>query len=116
MALKRAPCICTLFAISDDIFCVHFAIFNCALFSHPNEAQLVIRGRETMTCLCNEVSDVFYWWYFLNVFQNSFFICTIYIDYIMDIVIQSSIVLVRIRTQMRFCVYVAAALLDLIFV
>ena len=49
---KWATCICALFAISDEIFCALFAIFNCALFSHPNQGQLVINGREKMTCTC----------------------------------------------------------------
>ena len=44
-----AQSICALFAISDDIFCAHFAI-SFAHFSHPNQGQLVISGRETMTC------------------------------------------------------------------
>ena len=30
----------------------HFCDFNCALFSHPNQGQIVINGRETMTCTC----------------------------------------------------------------
>ena len=42
-----------------------FFDFNYALFSHPNQDQLVISGHETMTCTSNctdvknEVSDVF---------------------------------------------------------
>ena len=81
----RAPCICTLFAISDDIFCALFVKFNCALFSHPNQDQLVINGRVTMTCtgnlICNACAMKL-----LNAVQSFFFKCTLYMDSAMDII------------------------------
>ena len=41
--------VCALFAISDDIFCALFAISISHYFHIPNQEQLEISGRETMT-------------------------------------------------------------------
>ena len=40
------------FAI-DDIFCAHFVISIAHYFHTPNQGQLVVIGRETMTCTGN---------------------------------------------------------------
>ena len=79
---KIGRLLCALFAISDDIFCAH-----CALFSHPNQEKLVINGRETMTCTCTcnyacaLKSVAFSLMSLLNVVRRSFFNCTIYGSY-----------------------------------
>ena len=39
---------CTLFAISDDIFCALFAI-SIAHYFYSNQDQLLFSGRDTMT-------------------------------------------------------------------
>ena len=58
-----------------------FCNFNCALISHPNQEQLVISVRETMTCMgncaCAMKSVTFSLILHLNVVQNSFFKCTL---------------------------------------
>ena len=65
-----------------------FCDFNCALFSHPSQGQLVINGRETITCTCtcNCVcalkSVAFSLMSLLNVVRSSFFNCTLYGHYV----------------------------------
>ena len=50
---KRAHCICALFALLRT-----FCNFICALFSHFNQEQSVISGRETMTCAGNRTGEM----------------------------------------------------------
>ena len=57
-----------------------FCDFNCALFSHPNQEQLVIRLVQV------SVSVPFSLMVLLNVVQSYFFKCAIHMYYAMDIV------------------------------
>ena len=63
----------------------HFLRFQLRTISHPNQEQLVISGRESMTCTgtraCAMKSVTFSLMVHLNFVQRSFFKCTIYMDY-----------------------------------
>ena len=75
-ATHRRTCVLQLAMISFAPFCD----FNCAPFSHPNQEQLVISGREKMTCTCNRACAM------KSVkFKSSFLKSTIYMDYAVDI-------------------------------
>ena len=68
----------------SDIFVHFFCDFNCALFLHPNQEQLVAVNRRLVLVqrLCNEVSEVFIDGTFKCGAKN-FLKYTIYMEYAM---------------------------------